>query len=793
MRGLSFNRDGPKTFILAVDGAFAALDPQNDQVWELNLHGTHAYPFCLQTTYGLRARSMRLFPRIRVDNEDYHDSHRFYCRPEVTCYAPDTLRIDFRPFESLSLQCDVFVPETDILVGSFKIRNLGSNAFKLTFALAAVLLPMGKGIPTRPEREGVNQIIVGQTKELWPVLFMTGGPSAVNSPYPALSIPIFIKPGGSRRLTWALAAKQNRSVSLDAARTFIASHWAKASQAHVMKHAAQTIRIHTDRPDWDAAFALAQVAAMTHFVSRCKRIDQPFFLRTRLPDRPPYNSWEQETLDDLTALEATHLAQVLLPAQAELLKGFVEDLLSRSDEEGFLPSRLNASLFVRPFRECPLLASLCLNLYEQDGDKDFLKRVFPALCRILDSWLSTGNDQDDGGGFYAWEDTQQLQLDTGLFNFDSWEETGKGLALQSAESPALLTMLYNEGRALSKAAEILGEDAAQKKYLELAQILGDRLNRTWQSKWRRFAYLDGESHKNLRRELHVRGRVQETLDIHQVFKAPQRLQVHLHSADEHTRVCIVTIKGKDVQGEAVTEQFKPRDIHWSLRNTHLTTRQLFKAVDSIQIAGAKPEDQFLIETADYSEGDITCLLPVWSRAVTHKRNQSMVKAHLNPENAGLDFGIPETWRTTHKLPEELPIRVNVLWNTMIIEGLLRQGFIEEAAALYSRLMSTIVSGLCDFSGFYPYYDSKTGKPAGKRNAIAGLAPLQLFLKIAGIHLFSPVKVALMAHNPFAGKIEVRWQGLHIQREGTHTIVSFPNGSVYECDPDGPILVAMGEV
>ena len=170
MRGLSFNRNEPKAFILAVDGAFAAFDPDNDQVWALNLESTHAYPFCLQTTFGLRARSMRLFPRIRINQEHYHDSSRFHCRPTVIQYAPDTLRIECYPIESLHILFEFFISGSDTLVGSIRIKNLRKDPLNIILDLASVLVPMGKGIPTRSEREGVNQIIVGQTNEIWPVL-----------------------------------------------------------------------------------------------------------------------------------------------------------------------------------------------------------------------------------------------------------------------------------------------------------------------------------------------------------------------------------------------------------------------------------------------------------------------------------------------------------------------------------------------------------------------------------------------------------------------------------------------
>lgn len=787
MRALSLNRNEPRSFILAVDCAFAAFNPQHDQVWSLSLDCAHVFPFCLQTTYGLRARSMRIFPQIRINHKNYNDPHDFRSLPEVTCCSPDTYIVECSPLEGLSIRFDFFIPESDVIVGGICIKHAGETPVDLSVAMAAVLVPFGKGIPTRSEHDGINQIIVGQTMDIWPILFMTGGPIAINNPCPALEFSQPIQPGQNLMLTWATAAKETRSASLEAARAVVASKWEKTSRTHVMRHASQTVQIGTGRADWDTAFTLSQVVVMTHFVSRSDHIDHPFFLRTRLPDQPPDKPSELKQLDDLTALEATHLAQVLLPTQAELLAGSVKNLLIRSNEEGFLPSRLNPSSFIQPFRECPLLANLCLSLYEQEHDRDFLMRIFSTLCRVTESWLSAGIHSNQVE-FHAWEDIQQLQLENGLFNFDIWKETGKGLAIQSAESPALLAMLFRETQALSKIAEILDDEPRKIEFAELAQSLKEKLDRTWQEQWKRFAYLDGESHLNPEGEPHLQGSVQETLNVGKTFKVPQRLQLHLISADEHTRVCTIEIKGMDAQGKSIAEKFRPRALHWALRRAHLTTQHLYSSVDKLSIKGMKPEDQFLIETADYSEGDITCLLPIWSGAASDKQIKSMLRKHLNPEKAGHSFGIPETRKTIHKMPRGMPIRVNVLWNTLIIDGLLREGYIDKAAALFSNLMRSIVTGLRDFDGFYADYDCKTGKPIGKRNMIAGLAPLQLFLKLAGIQLHSTTQVTLIDHNPFPEKINVRWQGLHIQREGIHTRITFPDGSTYEGEPDGPVCI-----
>ena len=128
---------------------------------------------------------------------------------------------------------------------------------------------MPQGTAAYPDREGINQIISGHTKDLSPVLFMTGGPSAISSPYPALTIPIHLTAGQSRTLTWALATKSTRETSLDAVRKVDRLTLAgEKVQQHAKYHAAKTIEVQTGHPDWDAAFTLAQTETQIHWVGQ---------------------------------------------------------------------------------------------------------------------------------------------------------------------------------------------------------------------------------------------------------------------------------------------------------------------------------------------------------------------------------------------------------------------------------------------------------------------------------------------------------------------------------------------
>jgi len=193
---------------------------------------------------------------------------------------------------------------------------------------------------------------------------------------------------------------------------------------------------------------------------------------------------------------------------------------------------------------------------------------------------------------------------------------------------------------------------------------------------------------------------------------------------------------------------------------------------SITLNGMQPDDRFLIETANLSQSDITCLAPIWAGGVRKENLESLLDDQLNWQNPNLEYGIPEIWQCRRALPADLSIRVNVLWNTMIIKGLVEGGYPEPAMRLFTNLMMTI-------------------RPVGQRNTISGLVPLRLFLQIAGIRLINPNKIAIWGTSPFPWPIEVSWQGLVLRREGSKTDIIFPDGTTYQGVSDQPVLLTSG--
>jgi len=368
-----------------------------------------------------------------------------------------------------------------------------------------------------------------------------------------------------------------------------------------MKHNSQTIHIRTGVTDWDAAFYLAQMNAMTHVMTH-ESNKTPFFIRQRLPDQTIPEGRSFVNQDNLTILELMHLAQVILPPNDKALRSHLDAYLDRVKENDQLSLHSDGKALSKTFRECPLLAQLCLEIYEIEEDREFLRNVFPTLIRLFRSRYSLPVGSDKHAPL-TWDNPRQLALDTGMFTFDIWEATGQGLDIQFVESPALAAMLFREARALHKIADILGDKPQQQSFGNIENKLRKKMQAFWQDSLQIWSYQDCQSQLSPTRELYYPGPAHESTEIHKVFTVPQRLQCHLFTRDNGTRDSHITIRGEAPGGEEIIEDFAPTDIRWFAGRAHVTTTNLYSVLHSITLNGMQPDDRFLIETANLSQSD----------------------------------------------------------------------------------------------------------------------------------------------------------------------------------------------
>jgi hypothetical protein len=95
MRDWSLAPGDPLCLTIAADSRLAIPDYLNDHIWELVLGGGDPPALPLQTTYGLRARSARIFPRFSENGKSISDPASFALPPTIRRFYPNFIIVEY--------------------------------------------------------------------------------------------------------------------------------------------------------------------------------------------------------------------------------------------------------------------------------------------------------------------------------------------------------------------------------------------------------------------------------------------------------------------------------------------------------------------------------------------------------------------------------------------------------------------------------------------------------------------------------------------------------------------------
>ena len=445
----------PLSFTLAADARLPGSDYCDDQIWKLAYGSGEPTALALQTTYGLRARSMRLFPHFTSSDEDLIDPAGFARTPSVRQFYPNYLHLEYAPFTGIDVQAEVWVPTSQALTGRMAFTNQQAEQASFRFDWVAQLNPTEGERMSPLELQGVS-VLAGQSAALHPVVFITGGAVAVSSPYPALCLEIDLAPGASCSFTWCQAALPDIEASFNLARQLAARPF-DADIARLELLNAGQVEIITGDPEWDIALAMSQTQGYGLFTGPAGGLPYPSFVLTRQPDQgfsPRGDGSDYSHLwNGQPALDAYFLSNLLLPGGAPLLQGVLRNYLAVQEEDGSLDWKPGMAGQRGRLMAPPILASLALRIYEHSEDLAFLQDTFPHLLDFLHAWLSPAHDAD-GDGIPEWDHPMQAGMEEHPL-FSNWQTWSQGVDIAKAESPGLCAMIYREALSLAAIARLL--------------------------------------------------------------------------------------------------------------------------------------------------------------------------------------------------------------------------------------------------------------------------------------------------------------------------------------------------
>ena len=786
----------PLQLTIAADARLTAPNYVDDHIWELDLKGGDPAAVGLHTTYGLRARLMRIFPRFIENDKAVNDPADFAVAPHVHCIHPNFLEVTFSPFVGVDVTAEYWIPASNVVTGRLTITNHAVLPRSMDLEWVAQLIPLEGQSMNNVQRQSVT-VLEGRVDDLFPVMFITGGPHAGPGPYPALSLALDMPPGTKRQFSWAMATTRDEQESFDLARRS-AARPLDAERARIeLLNDSQTIQIITGDPDWNTAFALSQKAALGLYMGATEHLPNPSFVLSRQPDqgysRLHDGSDYQYFWSGQSPLETYYLSS-LLPGIPELARGLFQNFLAVQEHDGFIDCKPGLAGQRGRFLAAPYLASLGWQVCRKGLDRELLAQIYPKLLAFFWSWFSPMRDLD-GNGLPEWQHALQTGFEENPL-FDGWHGWAVGVNIRTVQSPALAAGLFKEAQVLMRMADLLGRQSDLANLQTQTEILRKGIEACWDADGAFYRYADRDTHLSLPGKNVVDRRAAPTIKLKKEFKQPVRLIIRIRGKEESLKRPQVTLLGS-LDGQEQQESMNAQDFAFSSGGAVATSRKVYTVLTQCDFDGLGSGDKISIHTVDMTIADHTLLVPLWAGVPNKHEAQALIfRTVLDANHFDHPYGIPALPRVLSDGERDgmtsdadpICLSVHMPWNQLIGEGMLSYGYRRETARLVAHLMSAVVQNLKRSQAFYRNYHAETGAGLGERNALQGLAPLGLFLETVGVEIISPMRVRLSGENPFPWPVTVKYRGLTVIRTMGETEIFFPNGqSVTRSDPTDAVV------
>jgi hypothetical protein len=794
MRDWSLRPGDPLHLALAADARLCQPDYVDDHIWEVELgsNDPERSAIGLYTTYGLRARSMRIFLRFSEGGVTTTDPNTFAGKPTLRRFFPNFLTLDFVPFENLNTSVDFWVPDSHAATGRITFTNNSTAVRQIQLEVCAVLAPLD-GQSIIPTQQQLVNILAGQTSGIAPVVFVTGGPKHGPGPHASLLLDLELGPGATRTLAFAEAALDTIPAGFDLARKTTARTWDAERSRIEMLAASQTLDIRTGDPDWDAALAFSQKAAHSLFFNSNNHLPYPSFVQTRQSDNgfsrkgdgldhPP--AWNGQF-----ALDAYYLSNVLA-AVPQVTKNLLLNFLATQDEDGEVDGKPGLGGQRGMFLCMPILAGMAWRYFQVTEDVDFLNEAYPKLVRFFWSWFSGQHDRDRDG-LPEWDHILQTGFEDNPL-FDVWHPWSQGLDVSFVHSPALESMLYREAQILAKIARQLGKPEEETTIITAqAEKIKASIEAAWNPRSSFYSYRDRETEEVSVGKVIAKRRGNGSMRPKFESETPVRLLVEIQTKSPAAKRPEVEIAEFFTKSKGEVEVIAGHQFQWRTGGLVVTTQNVFTRVGRVSVTGLEENDKINVKIIDTTGEDITLALPLWAGALEKQRAHALVGRNMmSAERFDRPFGLPSLPSVPDKEAEVVSMSVSLPWNTLIAEGLLTYGFHAEATRLTAHLMNAVIYNLKQSRAFFQRYHAEKGNGIGERNSLTGFAPVGLFMQALGVSILSGSRVRLEGRNLFPWTVTIKYKGLTIVRASEQTTVTFANGESIIVKEVAPCIVEM---
>jgi hypothetical protein len=795
MHEWNYSSDRPISLTLSADARLDPTDYTNDQIWELTLGNSEPPAISLQTTFGLRARSCRIFPRFVIKGQAISNPSHFHHNVIFHQYFPNYIKISFKPFSSINVILEYWVPDSHTIACRAKIGNTSRETCQIQVEWVEVLVPIEDGNRMSNDEIGLTTILSGQTANLMPVLFLTGGAQPGKSPYPSLDLSYSLPPHSEQLLHWAHASLVDINSSYERAKEIISRNWDNEF-ARILRMNSQRMEISTGHHEWDSAFYLSQTKVDQLFLQQTVKCGHPSYVYSRCPDQGFSLSQDgsdyNHTWNGQTALGTYFLTYFLLPSSPDMLKSLLDNFLDSQTEQGEIDFKPGLAGQRQHLLATPIIAQIAWLYFEYTECRDYLQSIFPKLLTFFYSWFSPSHDRD-GDFIPEWDQTIQTGYEEHpLFTY--LDDGSEGLDISTVESPDLCAYLYRECQSLISLAKVLAIDETIPSLLSISETLCTMVEQSWDDSQACFLYRDRDSHMPTPSEGLGSRSGAGVIEIHRDFNPFIRPIFRVKSQGEGTRPIQIYIHGTGANGAHRVDHISPTQIHWQMNIGYTTSEYIYQAIEHIEVTGLLPGDELIVRAAGLTQIDQTLLLPLWAGIPSAAKANILINLTVMNKKRFLgQFGLKSFLNDsdTDGKGEELH-QVNIPLMSMILDGMIRYGERKKAVEIFTRWMKAALHSLDLDLNFHQNYHPETGKPVGAANTLTSLIPVGLFLNILGVKIINPSKVQITGSNPFPWPVTIKYRGLTVVHQEKKTLVIFSDGQNVTVDNSQPVLVNIGE-
>lgn len=756
-------------FDLSPDFRCSPIDHTDDTTWRLNLGGSLVPALQVETTFGLRAFWLRIFPRFVTEGAIWTNPQGFTQPPRQLAAYPNYYALRCMPLPGIECTLEYWTPENRVLVCRYKLANQEKYPQSLRLEWVMDLNPLPGGVRSNVTRMGINTVLAGQTRDLFPVLFCTGGPETSAGTPANLSLPFDLQPQAFRTLTWALAAAASPDQSLDQARRTAAIPWEPEIARLEVLNSRDTMEITTGNPDWDNIFAETQREMLRLCLPGVRHFHNPVFILRRSQDQGfslrGNGSDFNADRSGYTLLDAWWLSRTLGATSPALVRGWLADLCSLHTMDGSVDWKPGFFGQRTQHLAYPLLATLARENNQRAPDSDLLVKTYTVALDTLAAWMKTACP-----GGVGWSHPLQSGLPASPM-FSLLKGSGQGVAASCLSSPGLAALLFQECQQLIEIAAELNRPEEEGLVRSWQSQLNAILTSSYSPDESRFFYRDIASGAAASTSLRIEKQGAGKYRIRRKFAAPTRLQVRVHTRHSINPLASIQFMGTSPDGpalERIANSALVSEESWIAG----TSRQLYSTLEWVEVKGIGDQDEVLITAIDYQIEDLSLYLPLWTGWLPNGEGRKVILQHLIPKYLH-PFGF--SWYPHENALVNSHPCASMLWNQIGGEILLRYGFEQETRRLVEGVLRAILIARRHGQSPGEQYDPFNGEGGSLETHLYGLAPLGLFLRTLGIRQLDEKKIMIQGLQPYDQDVRIRFRDFWMLFQNEKTVLASAAG------------------